>query len=103
MFMVWVCALYWCIGGVFAMIPTFTDKSFGSEYFGTIYGLVFTAVIFSSLCSAFFVTTMVKRIGVLGITIALACLVFVAILVTCIPKDWSYLDVKEQTEEKETV
>ncbi|KNB43901.1 oxalate:formate antiporter [Blastocystis sp. subtype 4] len=68
MFMVWVCALYWCIGGVFAMIPTFTDKSFGSEYFGTIYGLVFTAVIFSSLCSAFFVTTMVKRIGVLGIT-----------------------------------
>lgn len=34
---------------------------------------------------------------------ALACLVFVAILVTCIPKDWSYLDVKEQTEEKETV
>ena len=44
MFMVWVCALYWCIGGVYAMIPTFTDKSFGSEYFGTIYGLVFTAV-----------------------------------------------------------
>lgn len=44
MFMVWVCALYWCIGGVFAMIPTFTDKTFGSEYFGTIYGLVFTAV-----------------------------------------------------------
>ena len=35
---------------------------------------------------------------------ALACLVFVAILVTCIPKDWSYLDMKEeQTEEKETV
>ena len=35
---------------------------------------------------------------------ALACLVFVAILITCIPKDWSYLDVKEeQTEEKETV
>lgn len=35
---------------------------------------------------------------------ALACLVFIAILVTCIPKNWSYLDIKEeQTEEKETV
>ena len=44
MFLVWVCGLYGCIGGAFAMVPTYVDRTFGSEYFGTIYGLTFTSI-----------------------------------------------------------
>ena len=44
MFMVWVCMLYFCVGGLFAVLPTYTDSCFGHKYFGTIYGMVFTAV-----------------------------------------------------------
>ena len=44
MFLVWVCGLYGCIGGSFAMVPTYVDRTFGSEYFGTIYGLTFTSI-----------------------------------------------------------
>lgn len=44
MFMVWVCVLYFCIGGAFAILPTHTDSCFGHRYFGTLYGFVFTAV-----------------------------------------------------------
>lgn len=44
MFMIWVCALYFCVGGAFAVLPTYTDSCFGHRYFGTLYGLVFTSV-----------------------------------------------------------
>ena len=42
--MFWVCVLYFCIGGAFAVLPTYTDSCFGHRYFGTLYGLVFTSV-----------------------------------------------------------
>lgn len=44
MFMVWVCALYFCIGGAYALLPTYTDECFGHKCFGTNYGMVFTSV-----------------------------------------------------------
>ncbi|KAK8804570.1 hypothetical protein WA588_004780, partial [Blastocystis sp. NMH] len=95
MFLVWVCGLYGCIGGAFAMVPTYVDRTFGSEYFGTIYGLTFTSIIISSLVGAFFVSAMVRRIGVLGISISMALLIFASFLLTVIPKDWSYRDRRD--------
>ena len=79
MFMIWVCCMYACIGGAFALLPTYTDDCFGHKYFGSNYGMVFTSVskwwmyiewiiVLSSLMSAFFVTIMVKKIGVTGIS-----------------------------------
>lgn len=44
MFMVWVCCMYACIGGAFALLPTYTDDCFGHKYFGSNYGMVFTSV-----------------------------------------------------------
>lgn len=43
-FMLWVCVLYFCIGGAFAVFPAYTDYCFGSKYFGSIYGLAFSSI-----------------------------------------------------------
>ena len=44
MFMLWVCCMYFCIGGAYALLPTYTDECFGHTYFGANYGMVFTSV-----------------------------------------------------------
>ena len=52
MFFVWVCGLFFCVGGLFALFPTATARSFGSKYFATNYGILFTANSFSAALSA---------------------------------------------------
>ena len=43
MFLVWVCAIYFCFGGNFSLYPTATTDNFGPKYLGPNYGIVFTA------------------------------------------------------------
>lgn len=43
-FMLWVCMLYFCIGGAFAVFPAYTHLCFGSKYFGSIYGMAFSSI-----------------------------------------------------------
>ena len=42
--MLWVCMLYFCIGGAFAVFPAYTHLCFGSKYFGSIYGMAFSSI-----------------------------------------------------------
>lgn len=52
MFTVWVCVLFFCVGGIFSLFPTAAARSFGSKYFGTNYGILFTANSLSTAVSA---------------------------------------------------
>lgn len=43
MFFVWVCGLFFCVGGLFTLFPTAVARSFGSRHFAINYGILFTA------------------------------------------------------------
>lgn len=52
MFFIWVCVIFFCIGGNFSLFPTAIGRSFGPKYVSTNYGLLFTSSIISGLLSA---------------------------------------------------
>ena len=55
-FFIWVCLIYLCIGGFYAMFPAYTSISFGNLYMTANYGWIFTNQFISSFVSAFFST-----------------------------------------------
>lgn len=51
-FFIWVCVIFFCIGGVYSLFPTAIARSFGSKYMSVNYGLLFTSQIVSSATAA---------------------------------------------------
>lgn len=53
LYMIWVCVIYFAIGGIFSVFPTITKISFGQKYFSSIYGFICTSegILFSQLFS----------------------------------------------------
>jgi len=49
LFTIWICIIFFCIGGNFAIFPTGTAIAFGPQYVSSIYGLVFMACTFSNV------------------------------------------------------
>lgn len=62
MFFVWVCGLFFCVGGLYALFPTATARSFGSKYFATNYGILFTANSLSAVLSAVITSFVLPRL-----------------------------------------
>ena len=52
MFTVWVCVLFFCVGGIVSLFLNAAARSFGSKHFGTNYGILFTANSLSAAVSA---------------------------------------------------
>lgn len=44
-FFIWVCAVFFCVGGAFVLFPTAVARSYGPKHIGVNYGLLFTAQI----------------------------------------------------------
>lgn len=42
-FFIWVCAVFFCVGGIFVLFATGVARSYGPKYFGVNYGLFFSA------------------------------------------------------------
>ena len=63
MFIIFVCALYFCFGGNFSMFPTATSDLFGSKNLGPNYGVVFTAYGIAGFMGATMVNTFVTLFG----------------------------------------
>ena len=67
MFFIWVCVIFFCIGGVFSLFPTAIARSFGSKYMSINYALLFTSQIFSSVVGALLFSTLQHLLGWVGI------------------------------------
>ena len=67
MFFIWVCIIFFCIGGVFSLFPTAIARSFGSRYMSINYGLLFTSQIFSSVVGALLFSMLQHLLGWAGI------------------------------------
>ena len=48
-FGLWVCAIFFCVGGNFSLFPAATATIFGTKYAGPNYGLVFTSTILAGV------------------------------------------------------
>lgn len=66
MFFIWVCVLFFCVGGIFSLFPTAAARSFGSKHFGTNYGLLFTANSLSTAVSAVMSTYLFEYLNWFG-------------------------------------
>lgn len=49
MLFLWVCLVFFCIGGNFSLFPTAVARSFGPRHVGTNYGLLFTSQVVSAV------------------------------------------------------
>ncbi|CEM02339.1 unnamed protein product [Vitrella brassicaformis CCMP3155] len=67
-FFVWLFALYFCVGGNFAMFPAATAHTFGAQHFGPNYGLIYTARVASSLLVASLLAYTYHPAGLAGVT-----------------------------------
>ncbi|KAK8811348.1 hypothetical protein WA158_003082 [Blastocystis sp. Blastoise] len=90
LFFIWVCLLYFTIGGNFALFPAYTSRSFGTLYMSTNYGWIFTNQIFSSLISAFAAPILVKKLGYNNIVIGIGCIMCVSFIMNILTKPWTY-------------
>lgn len=43
MYLIWVCSIFFCIGGNFSLFPTAIGRCFGPKYVAVNYGLLFTS------------------------------------------------------------
>uniref|UniRef100_A0A915ERY8 Major facilitator superfamily (MFS) profile domain-containing protein n=1 Tax=Ditylenchus dipsaci TaxID=166011 RepID=A0A915ERY8_9BILA len=61
LFLIWVCLMYWAVGATYSLVPYAVHHSFGATHFGIVYGFVQLSLPFSgittALCSQFLLST----------------------------------------------
>ena len=58
MFFIWVCVIFFCVGGIFSIYPTSIAHTFGPKYMSINYGLLFTSQACSGVIAAVLFTTL---------------------------------------------
>ena len=59
LFFIWVCVLFFCIGGNFSVFPTAIARAYGIQYVSVNYGLLFTSQIVAG-CAGALLSTVLK-------------------------------------------
>ena len=95
MFFLWVCIIFFCIGGVFSLFPTAIARSFGSKYMSMNYGLLFTSQIISSVMAALLFSVLHHLLDWAGIIFLVSgvCLTGFVFTLFFHPKNYVILDV----------
>ena len=79
MFFIWICVIFFCIGGNFSLFPTAIGRAFGLQYVSINYGLLFTSQVVAGSVGASFSTALKAHIGFDGLFFlasALSCSTF---------------------------
>lgn len=63
LYAVWVCAIFFCVGGNFSLFPAATARAFGVAHMAQNYGLVFTSIVPSSLIAGLLTAPLKERLG----------------------------------------
>ena len=93
-FFIWVCVLFFCVGGTFSLFPTAIARSFGAKYMSVNYGLLFTSQIVSGVVAAMLFTTVQKLLDWMGMIFLVSGVSLVGFVVTLTfqPKRYVILD-----------
>lgn len=82
MFFVWVCVIFFCVGGIFSLFPTAMALSFGPKFMSINYGLLFTSQISSGVIAAVLFTTLQNLLDWDGIIFLVSGVSLVGFFVT---------------------
>ena len=55
LYFIWLCGIFFCIGGLFSLLPTATATAFGLRYFGTNYAIIYSTGVIGVVLAAFIV------------------------------------------------
>ena len=61
-YLVWVCAIYFCVGGYYSLFPAAVSRLFGQDNVGINYGILFTSQIFAGLFAGLISQFLVEHI-----------------------------------------
>lgn len=91
MYFIWVCALFYCVGGFLTLFPTAIARSFGSKYFATNYGVLFTASSLSAGVSALISSFLLGHISWYGYLFVVSGFCLVAFVIALLYRRKRYL------------
>ena len=81
-YFIWVCVIFFCVGGVFSLFPTAIARSFGAKYMSINYGLLFTSQLFSSVIASLLFTTVQHMLDWMGVIFLASAMCLVGFFVT---------------------
>ena len=83
MFFIWICVIFFCIGGNFSLFPTAIGRAFGLQYVSINYGLLFTSQVVAGSVGALLSTVLKTHIGFDGLLFVVSgfsCSTFLLVL-----------------------
>ncbi len=84
MFLIWICAIFFCIGGNYSIFPAATGKVFGLRYVSLNYGILFISQLIAGLAGALLSTILKSHIGYDGLLfLASGCTATTLLLAVC--------------------
>jgi MFS family permease len=63
LYLIWVCVLYFCLGGSFNILPTSLARAYGVQYVSENFGLLYTAQTIAGFAGALLTTWLITLIG----------------------------------------
>ncbi|XP_076456383.1 apicoplast pyruvate carrier 1-like [Babylonia areolata] len=66
-YLIWICLVYFCLSGIYGVMPAAIGRLYGNRYMGINYGLTYTSQILTSAASAFVGQLLIDQIGYHGL------------------------------------
>ena len=90
-FFVWMCGIYFCVGGYFSLFPVATARLFGQDNVSVNYGILFTSQIFGGLLAGLISQFLVDHIFWYGMFFFIAALSGVEFVLALLYRHKRYL------------
>ena len=94
MFFVWICIIFFCIGGNFSLFPTAVGRAFGLQYVSVNYGLLFTSQVVAGSVGAVLSTALKTHIGYDGLLFLVSGFSCSAFIVALLYKPKRYISLQ---------
>ena len=98
MFFIWVCVIFFCIGGNFSLFPTAIGRAFGLKYVSINYGLLFTSQVVAAVIGTTLSSTLKNLIQYYGLMFMVSGFSFIGFLLAIIyrPKIYILLSIRRE-------
>ena len=94
MYFVWVCVIFFCIGGNFSLFPTAIGRAFGLKYAPVNYGMLFTSQVVAGSLGALLSTLLRSLIGFYGLMFLVSGFSFIGFILALVYKPKRYISLQ---------
>ena len=91
MYFIWVCIIFFCVGGNFSVFPTAVARCFGLKYVSINYGLLFTSQIVAGSVGSLVATTLNSLIKFYGLMFVVSFLTTLSFIISLLYKPKRYI------------